>query len=131
MTNKYNNGKIYIIKSPNTDKVYIGCTINSLNARMTKHKGSHNNCASIEIIQAGGAYIELLENYSCNTRTELFNRERYYIITNNKCCNIRDNDNNNNYIINKNIHYKKHHYKHILSKYKFKIINDNSDTEED
>lgn len=142
MNNKYNDGKIYIIRSPNIDRVYIGCTTRLLKQRMKEHNKVSNVCSSIDIIKAGGAYIELLENYPCNTKQELLNRERYHIINNNNnCCNNIHNINNVEYVNQKinNIKYinqkiknmKEQHYKYILSKYKLKIINDNSDTEED
>jgi len=101
---------------------------------MNEHRKINRNCSSREIIQAGGAYIELLENYYCNTLHELLNRERYHIINNSNCCNIIK------YIIpiykiNEKIkeidNMKERHYKNILSKYKLKEINDNSDTEDD
>jgi len=130
--NKYNNGKIYIIRSPNTDRVYIGCTTRLLTERMKEHHNFFGACSSIDIIKAGGAYIELLENYSCNTRRELLNRERYHIINNNNnCCNIMHNVNNIEYVNEKIKNMKGRQYKYILLKYKLKEINDNSDTEDD
>ena len=60
--NKYNNGKIYTIRSPNTDKYYIGSTCNTLTNRFMSHKSPSNKCESKEIIDLGEAYIELLEN---------------------------------------------------------------------
>jgi len=74
----YSTGKIYIIKSPNTDRVYIGCTILSLQRRMRGHK-QKKDCYSMDIINAGGAYIELLEDYPCNNKFELENREKHYM----------------------------------------------------
>ena len=79
MTNKYNNGKIYIIKSPNTNRVYIGCTIKSLKERMYGHNSLKNSCYSMDVINAGEAYIELLEDYPCNNKLELENREKHYM----------------------------------------------------
>ena len=79
MKNTYNNGKIYIIRSPNTERVYIGCTAGSLNNRMRGHNHVNNNCYSMDVIKAGGAYIELLLNYPCNNRTELERKEKDYL----------------------------------------------------
>ena len=73
--NKYNNGKIYTIRSPNTDKYYIGSTCNTLTNRFMSHKSPSNKCESKEIIDLGEAYIELLENFSCNSKEELNKRE--------------------------------------------------------
>ena len=75
-TNKYNNGKIYTIRSYKTDKFYIGSTIQPLYKRFNEHKTDKNcNMTSKIIIEYGDAYIELLENFSCNNKEELNKRE--------------------------------------------------------
>jgi hypothetical protein len=75
-TNKYQRSKIYIIRSPNNEKYYIGSTIDDLNKRFYKHKQIDvNTCSSKEIINSGGAYIELFELYPCNSKIELKKRE--------------------------------------------------------
>jgi hypothetical protein len=76
--NNYKNGKIYKICSPNTDKIYIGSTIVPLNTRFREHKKKTNKTVSYEIINSGGAYIELIENYPCDNKKELERREGYY-----------------------------------------------------
>jgi hypothetical protein len=72
-------GKIYIIKSPNTEQVYIGSTAQKLlSTRMAKHRWTAENignCSSKIVIDAGGAYIELIEKYGCADKTELNRRE--------------------------------------------------------
>jgi len=71
--NKYHNGKIYTIRSPHTDKYYIGSTCNTLSKRFSQH-----NCqfsSSKIIIDYGDAYIELLENFKCENKNELNKRE--------------------------------------------------------
>lgn len=82
--NKYQNGKIYTIRSPSTDKFYIGSTIeNYLSNRLGGHKrvfksfqnGNGNNVSSFQILQLNDAYIELLELYPCNSKAELHKRE--------------------------------------------------------
>jgi hypothetical protein len=70
----YQNGKIYSIRSPNTDKYYIGSTVQSLSQRFAGHKKDRNTTAT-EIIDLGDAYIELLELFSCNSKIELNKRE--------------------------------------------------------
>ena len=47
--NKYQNGKIYIITGSETDKVYLGSTIQTLGLRFTQHKFD-KNCNSTEIL---------------------------------------------------------------------------------
>jgi hypothetical protein len=82
--NKYQGGKIYTIRSPHTDKYYIGSTIETyLSSRLNGHnanykrflKGPGKNTASFEILKLGDAYIELLELFSCNSLLELRKRE--------------------------------------------------------
>ena len=79
----YQNGKIYAIRSPNTDKIYIGSTTQSLKKRLWNHKNDNYNptrgaermCTSKQIMDFGDHYIELLENFPCNTKEELNKRE--------------------------------------------------------
>jgi hypothetical protein len=84
VTNKYQNGKIYTIKSSQTNKYYIGSTIaKNLGTRLNGHKSTYNsylkghgnNMTSYEIIGLGAAYIELLEVFPCNSKLELQKRE--------------------------------------------------------
>lgn len=71
----YKNGKIYSIRSySRPDLIYVGSTTQLLSIRFGKHKVS-NNTTSNQIIKIGDAYIELIENYSCNSRNELNKRE--------------------------------------------------------
>jgi hypothetical protein len=46
---------------------------------MGDHNNINNKCTSMDIIKAGGAYIELLLNYPCNNKTELENKEKDYM----------------------------------------------------
>ncbi len=71
----YQNGKIYSIRSPNTEKYYIGSTTQKLYNRITGHRRKLDGCSSREIINSGGAYIELIELYPCNSKEELCKRE--------------------------------------------------------
>ena len=73
--NKYAKAVIYAIKSPNTNKFYIGSTIRPINIRFSDHKSKSNNTSSYIIIDAGESYIEILEYYPCNNRKELEKRE--------------------------------------------------------
>jgi hypothetical protein len=69
----YQNGKIYTIRSPNTDKFYIGSTTQPLFKRFYSHKCIHNSTCSKEIFQCGDAYIELLEDYKCSSNKAPWN----------------------------------------------------------
>jgi len=61
--------KIYKIKSPDTDKIYIGCTKSKLKRRLCEHNsrykqycnGKSHYYSSFDIIKYGNAEIELVE----------------------------------------------------------------------
>lgn len=72
---KYQRGKIYSIRSYQTNEVYIGSTINSLSKRLGEHKTPKNKCISTNITKYNDVYIELIENFPCNSRIELNKRE--------------------------------------------------------
>ena len=80
---RYQNGKIYTIRSYQTDDYYIGSTCKRLSQRMHGHrtdykshqKGKCNYVTSYEIIQYDDHYIELLEMCPCGTKAELEKRE--------------------------------------------------------
>ena len=74
----YQNGKIYSIRSRSQeDLVYVGSTTQSLALRFGKHKRAINKqkTSSKQIIDIGDAYIELIENYPCDSKEELHRRE--------------------------------------------------------
>lgn len=73
----YQNGKVYSIRSRSRpDLVYVGSTTQSLSVRFGGHKTpKYEKYTSKQIIDLGDAYIELIENYSCNSREELVRRE--------------------------------------------------------
>lgn len=74
----YANGKIYTIRSFQTDKYYIGSTTQTLTKRLSKHKAYYKQgkyVSSAEIIQYGDAYIELLEDFPCFKKDQLCKRE--------------------------------------------------------
>jgi len=79
----YQEAKIYQIKSEQTDKVYIGSTTKKLSQRFSTHKrdykrylaGKYDYVTSFKILEYGDAYIELLEDYPCESKTELEHRE--------------------------------------------------------
>ena len=82
---EFQNGKIYTIRSHQTNKYYIGSTNQkTLSQRLGKHRcgykkylTNNNNkyTSSFEILQYTDHYIELLELYPCNTNDELHRRE--------------------------------------------------------
>ena len=85
----YKEGKIYKIKCNETGEQYFGSTTGSLRVRLNGHKSKtkcKEQCMSRQIINRGNFQIELVENYSCETKHELHKRERFYI-DNNECIN--------------------------------------------
>ena len=80
----YNNGKIYQILNNINDEVYVGSTVQPLSKRFYCHKNrsdySTNKLSELmRTIGKNNCYIELIENYPCNTKEELFAREGHYI----------------------------------------------------
>ena len=81
--NKYHKSKIYTIRSYQTDKYYIGSTCDALHKRLYNHRHNykcylndkHHFISSFDIIKYEDHYIELLEDYKCETKNELSKRE--------------------------------------------------------
>ena len=76
----YQNSKIYCIRSlSRPELIYIGASCRRLSERFSKHKSSTNDTSSKQIIDIGDAYIELIENYPCNSKEELNRREGSFV----------------------------------------------------
>ena len=73
MDNKYQRGKIYKLVSSQTDKIYIGSTIQTLKQRKSKHK--NKPCRSREITCYEDFDIILIKEYPCNCKKELLREE--------------------------------------------------------
>lgn len=91
----YSKSKIYKLTSSNSNEIYIGSTILDLCKRKAHHIASYkrfllykaNYITSIKIIEYGGNIdICLLEEYPCNNKEQLHQKERFYI-ENNNCVN--------------------------------------------
>ena len=83
--NKYQFGKIYKLVSKETQLFYIGSTTNELIERFYSHKSTYKcrpneGRKSYNILKFNDCEIKLIENYPCNNKAELKDRERYYII---------------------------------------------------
>ena len=89
--NRYENGKIYKITDVGYNKCYIGSTCESLSKRMEKHRKQYKEyikgrmkkkTTAIDIFNEFGienCTIELIENYPCQSKEELFKREGGHI----------------------------------------------------
>jgi hypothetical protein len=81
----YNNGKIYKIINSVNDKIYVGSTCNELTKRLMNHKSYSKKNPNIKLYENcnlvgwGNVKIELVEDFSCNDRVSLVEREQYYI----------------------------------------------------
>lgn len=84
--NNYKWTKIYKISSPQTEFVYIGYTIQTLNSRFCQHK-EDQKCFSREILYFDDAKMELVENYPCNTKEEAESREKWWMLQYPNCVN--------------------------------------------
>ncbi len=85
--NKYNNSKIYLIKCRlDNNLIYVGSTVHSLNKRWKEHKNAaiyykKKNLLHKKMNELGHKYfnIELIINYPCENKEELFKLEGEYI----------------------------------------------------
>jgi hypothetical protein len=86
----YSEGKIYKLYTKEGDECYIGSTIQPLWRRLQVHKYPSNRCRSRKLFEKYKCIeIELLEEYPCNTRYELEEREKEHIIKTDNCINIK------------------------------------------
>ena len=84
MDNKYKNGKIYTIRYKNDDSlIYVGSTVQPLYKRFAVHK-SHSKepvnenrllYSKMKETDINDWYIELYEDYSCERKEQLTQRE--------------------------------------------------------
>ena len=87
-------GYIYSIKSFQTDKIYIGSTIQKMYKRFSKHKHNYkeylkektNYTSSFEIIKYNDCYVELIKEVYC-TKKQLLELEDEEIQSHNNCVN--------------------------------------------
>ena len=83
----YSKGKIYCIRSFQTDKIYIGSTTQTLAQRLGLHrkdykrylKGKANYTSSFELLKYDDYYIELIKLYPRSCKAELVAEEGHYI----------------------------------------------------
>ena len=79
----YKNGKIYVLRSHQTEDIYIGSTTTKLSKRFHNHKfhfkkwknGKFTYITSFELMKYDDVYVELLELCPCDTKIELCRRE--------------------------------------------------------
>ena len=91
----YKQGKIYMIQCNITNKKYIGSTCKKkINQRLIEHKSNYKkykevgylNYSVFSVLENNNFDIYLLEEYPCETKEELLQKEREYI-EENECVN--------------------------------------------
>jgi hypothetical protein len=88
------NGKVYKLVSPNTDRIYIGSTKQTLAQRINGHREKykawksnlHHYTTAFDIFEAGNTTIELIELYPCENREALRIREQHHLEQNPEIC---------------------------------------------
>ena len=83
----YQNGEIYCIRNTQNNEIYVGSTCQSLSQRMTQHRADYktNKCQGMKIYKnmfefgIENHYIELLEEYPCESIEQLRKREGEFI----------------------------------------------------
>ena len=75
----YQNGKIYMIMTENSNDIYIGSTTQTLEARLEEHESRFRRgvkyYSSYEILKQGNYKIVLIKNFACNSKIELETEE--------------------------------------------------------
>lgn len=89
----YSSGKIYKLHITDIpDICYIGSTRDSLETRFAHHRHQasnekQNKCAAASLFQEGDVIISLIEDYPCQSKRALEERERYWIEQHPDCVN--------------------------------------------
>lgn len=87
MPTNYANGKVYVVRNEDNDKVYVGSTTQTLSKRMAEHRRGINKTdrqhfkiyIAMKDIGVDKFYIELIENFPCDTKEQLTQREGHWI----------------------------------------------------
>lgn len=82
----YKNGKIYALRTHQSNEIYIGSTCSPLYKRLYQHKTNYNNwlngkmhyITSYEILKYDDVYIDLIEEYPCENKLQLRKKEGEY-----------------------------------------------------
>jgi hypothetical protein len=74
----YQNGKIYMIMTENSNDIYIGSTVQTLKLRLHQHECKYRKGvyrSSQEILKQGNYKIVLIKDFACNSLIELETEE--------------------------------------------------------
>lgn len=75
----YNNAKIYKLWCYETDDVYVGSTTQKLSNRLYQHKSKLNCSSKILFEKSDNVKIELIEEFPCENKNQLKQREGHFI----------------------------------------------------
>ncbi len=84
---RYANGKIYSLRSHQTDDINIGSTIQPLYKMLYVHKRIKHN----KLTKYSDLYIELIEEIPCYNKMDLERKRNEYIRNNINCINFKKN----------------------------------------
>ena len=99
LNNKFKNGKIYIIYSLISSKVYFGSTTRTINKRFKEHISYYNGykqgknkycnstCDMFDDLDVNNCNIKLIKNYPCDSRKALEKEEGKFIVSSKNCYN--------------------------------------------
>ena len=99
LNNKFKNGKIYIIYSLISSKVYFGSTIRTINDRFKDHINYYNGykkgkkkycnstCVMFDELDFNNCKVKLIKNYPCLSRKALELEEGKFIQSSKQCYN--------------------------------------------
>ena len=88
MSCNYQNGKIYCIRNTKSNDIYVGSSCEPYSSkRMVKHRSNAKNerdrnmllYQKMNDLGIENFYIELIENYPCESKDQLRAREKHYI----------------------------------------------------
>lgn len=84
-TNRYSRAKVYKLVNSCDDEIYVGSTCEPLHKRLYKHKQKAKLTPERRVYQHlldigfDNVSIILIENFACESKEELLQRERYWI----------------------------------------------------
>jgi len=86
---KYEHSKIYKIVCDETNKIFIGSTVQKyLSSRLSQYRLLHKNYKNnqsrnykevFEVLENDSYHIELIEKYPCKNKLQLRRREKVYV----------------------------------------------------
>lgn len=84
----YSNAKIFKLYSPEGNDMFIGSSTMDLNKILKLHKYPSNNCRSKELFEKyDNILIEIIENFPCENKKQLTERENEIISNYPNCIN--------------------------------------------